>query len=128
MPFMRSFARLEPHKQAALHAGIKNQLEIQGPNVADNKQVGEWINRGGYRVLEFKVWLNASTMGYPKEELLLRVGCCQTADGSAIMLLDCFDKGRVPNGQEAEIDKWVKCLKDFRQQEADAKKAARRGR
>lgn len=129
LPFKRSFARLEPHKQAALRAGIKNVLEVQGPNVADNKQVGEWINRGdGNRVLEFKVSVNASTMGYPKEDLLLRIGCCQTADGSAIVLLDCYDKGRDPNGQKTEIEKWVKDLKDFRTQEAAAKKAARRDR
>lgn len=140
LPFMTAFARLEPAKQVALKAAIKNQLEVLGPNVADNKQVGEWINRGGNRVLEFKVSIDASELppvnpngtprssGYPKQKILLRVGCCQAAEGPNIILLDCFDKGKDPNGQESAIETWVTYLKDFRQQEARAKKNARRGR
>lgn len=139
-PFMTAFARLEPAKQVALRAAIKNQLEVLGPNVADNKQVGEWINSGGVRVLEFKVSIDAAELppvnpdgtprssGYPKQKILLRVGCCQAAEGPNIILLDCFDKGKDVNGQESAIETWVTYLKDFRQQEARAKKNARRGR
>ena len=104
LPFMTAFARLEPAKQVALKAAIKNQLEVLGPNVADNKRVGQWINSGGVRVLEFKVSIDAAELppvnpngtlrssGYPNQKILLRVGCCQAAEGPNIILLDCFDK------------------------------------
>jgi hypothetical protein len=139
VPFTRSLARLESHKQVALKQAIRNRLEVLGPGVIVNEHWGEWINYGnGKRVLEFKVAMDAAdlpwenpdgsprTSGYPKEKINLRVGCCQADDGKHMVLFDVFDKGADANGQEAAKARWLTMLKDYRQQEAVLRKRSRR--
>ena len=144
VPFSTGFAQLADDQKVALRRGLKDQLAMLGPLITKDQRMGRWITREktGARILEYKVQADASDLpaenpdgtprdsGYPKRAIEIRVFCCMSADDSAVVIFNTYDKGGDPSDkrQEREIDRAFKLLNEYRIAEARAKKAAARGR
>ena len=118
VPFATWQVGLDEAKQVLLDRSLIGELAHQGPAVCSDYRKGKPIKRSGKKVFEYKIQANATTVGYPKEAISLRVFFCMGADG-AVVLLHGYDKGASPSDkrQKIEIDEAFRRLDHYRAQE-----------
>lgn len=118
VPLAKWQASLTEAKQVLLDRSLVSELAHEGPAVCSDPRKGKPIKRSGKKVFEYKIQANATTVGYPKAAISLRVFFCMSADG-VIVLLHGYDKGASPGDkrQKAEIDEAFRRLDLYRAQE-----------
>ena len=114
---------LDKVKRAAALRGLSVILAAEGPGVSST-EYGKPLHKG---LFEFRLRIDAATIlakhdpgllekfpDQPRGSVLLRV-ICHASDGSLILLLGAYDKGKDPSGrrQNSEIAVARKRLKDW---------------